>query len=583
MLFSIRIYTICIAILGCLGVMTGYGQSLNSSGNDFIYFIPLPAGISKADLKAANSELRSRLHDYTRSKLNHPGSSAENDLVIVFTDGYGQPILPDVAPRSASSRMSNCELNYTFNSPAQPWNSTQLSSFSTWIGDIYPVIKQVVGNPFFNITVNVRKDSTITASGYFYLALNEVVLRSATAQAFCHESIHAFRDAYIMGISVYEEGLTRAAEIEVFDRLTNYTHPSDEFHGYDYDQYYDALNRPAIGSANGNVTTNITLTALKYNIASYAWAKALIEDNNFIRNFNDSLYERAAIDPNILSSPGALKGIVANIKPVVEGLPVDLWYSRQHIFDMSPPVGYALYQRVNQYVIDYFYRDEYGNETPQSGAQLSWQVFDYAGNLLTSGSGSSSPGYGWVDCHLSFPNYTGRVKIVASVQSPQGLLADTVYRSNQPGASGVFGVVDGANTGIVSVTPLDTLMPTQTASLVNGAFYIASLKNVRGRFRVEFSYPGCGHVSRVFVKDRSSYFVSISNDPTALWVGSIDGSWHNAMNWSGGIVPDDCMDVVLNPGTKFNCVINAPASCRRLTVNPGVVLAVNSDVLVKSQ
>jgi hypothetical protein len=577
-----------IAVFPFCGIIKSYTQILQTNtGGDFISYIKLPPGISKSDVLTGNQNTRAYLHNYTKARLasyfHNDSFSGNTDRIIVFTDQEGVPVLPNRSGNQQVARVSNYELSYTFDSPSQPWTSSQLSSFNTWANDIYPVIKQVIGNPFFNITVNVSKDSTIAASGYFYLSYNEMVLRSAASQVFCHESIHAFRDDYIMALSTYEEGLTRAAEIEVFNELVNYTHPSDEFHSYEYDQYYAALNRPAIGCVNGNATANITLTALKYNISSYTWGKAYLEDNSFLKKFNDSLYERAAVNISTLGTESTLRNIFENIKPVIEGLPASMWYDKQFILNTHPSTGYQLYQRINQYVIDYFYRDSYGNETPQSGATLSWQIFNNADVLITSGSGVSSAGYGWVDCHTSITGYTGRVKVIASVQSPQGLLTDTVFRANQPGASGVFGVVEDANTGTISVTPLDTAMATQTTVLVNGAFFISSFKNVRGRFRIEYNYPDCGHVSKIFTKDRSNYFISIKKEPFTYWVGSLDNSWHNQLNWSGGTVPDECMDVIMNPNTKFNCVINAPASCRSLTLNNGVILTANSNLFIKPQ
>jgi hypothetical protein len=321
---------------------------------------------------------------------------------------------------------------------------------------------------------------------------------------------------------------------------------------------------------------------LKYNISSYIWGKAYLEDNSFLETFNDTLYARASADISTLYSESALRNIFETLKPVVEGLPNLMWYDKQFILNTAPAPGYKLYQRINQYTIDYFYRDNYGNETPQSGAIISWEVFNNVNVLVASGSGVSAPGYGWIEYHPSFAGYTGRIKVVATVQSPQGLVTDTAYRSNQSNATGVFGVVQDADMGTVAVTPLDTLLSTQTANLVNGAFFIPSFQNVRGRFRIDFNYPDCRRVSRIFTKDRSNYFVGIKKEPVTYWVGSVDNSWHNQLNWSGGAVPDQCTDVIINPGTKFNCLISSPASCRTLTLNNGVVLTANDNLFIQS-
>lgn len=553
-----------------------------AKAGDVICYLPLPPGISSTQLRPGNNRLISQLHQYARTRLENPYSGSEtagHDRVILFTDAAGNVIRPE-ANQVPAARINGFDLQFTFNSPAQPWTAAQLASFATWISDIYPAIKQLLGSPFFNSAVNVRRDSTLTVSGYFYPALNEIVLRTPTAQSFCHETIHAFRDDYVMALSAFEEGLTRAAEVEVFGRLTAYTHPSDEFHSYEYDQYYDALNKKAIGCFNGNLAANITLTAMKYNLASYAWGKAQIEDTSFLRRFNDSLYDHAAVNLATLASPTMLAAMAANLKPLVEGWPFQLWYSRQQILNVSPPSGYQLFQRVNQFYLDYFYRDMYGAEAPQSGSMLNWQALDYANNVLASGTGATAAVFGWVDCGISLPGYTGRLKLIANVQSPQGLISDTAIRAYQPGASGVFGVVEDANTGTVSVTPLDTALATQTATLQNGAFSLPALKNVRGRFRVDYYFSDCGHVSRIFTKDRSSYFISIRKEPVSYWTGAVDDSWHNPLNWTGGAIPDDCTDAVIMAGVLHPCVVNTPASCRTLTIQAGAVITANSDLTI---
>jgi hypothetical protein len=440
------------------------------------------------------------------------------DLIIVFTDQDGEPVLPDKEKRNArndqAARINNNELTYTFNSPSQPWSASQLTALNTYVNDFYPVIKSIIGSPLFNITLNVRLDVNISYAGLYFPSMNEMVLAGLNEDAFCHESIHAFRDDYVMELSTYEEGMTRAAEVEVFNRLENYMHDYDEFHSYSYDYFYEALNRPNIGSAGGSVFSNMTLQLLRYQVSSYVWAKAYLEDNRFLERFNDSLYSRTVVDPSTRYTESKLRNIFETIKPVVEGIPNQLWYNMQHILHATPSAGYKLYQRINQYTIDYFYRATGGGETPQGGVILSWEVFDYNNTLINSGNGVSSPGYGFLSFNPGIPaNYNGRIKIVASVESPAGLITDTVYRTKQPiDDQGIFGLVKESNTGTITITPLDTVMAPVTANLINGAFSFPALENVRGRFRVVFTYPDASHVTRIYTKDRSKYFLSISKE-----------------------------------------------------------------------
>ena len=50
---------------------------------------------------------------------------------------------------------------------------------------------------------------------------------------------------------------------------------------------------------------------------------------------------------------------------------------------------------------------------------LNWQAPDHANNVLASGTGLIAAVFGWVDCGISLPGYTGRLKLIANVQSPQ--------------------------------------------------------------------------------------------------------------------------------------------------------------------
>jgi hypothetical protein len=558
--------------------------------DESILYIPLPKGTPRSDVFSNDRTIKTNLHNYTKSivaarRPAGPGTM-DIDLIIVFTDEQGNPIFPDmgnpVTPNH-TARVTTHELTYTFNPYSHPWTAAELSLLNNYIADIYPAIKNVIGSPFFNITVNVAKDPSIQASGYYYSGSNEIVLRNASADVFCHESIHAFRGYWLMGLSTYEEGMTRAAEIEVFNQLAAYTHSFGEFHGHDYDMFYDALNRPALGTAYGYVGGNNTLVVLKYAMCGYIWGKAYLEDHSFLKRFNDSLYEKTSVNLNARLSESVLKSIVIAIKPVLEGLPISLWYERQFTLNTNPSPGYKLYQRINGYTLDYFYRNAVGDELPQSGVPLSMRIFNHNDSLVYSGSSISAPVYGWASFYPQFSGYSGRVKVVGSVQSPDGLITDTVFRSHFPEANGIFGIVEGVNTGLVSVTPLDSLLGKKTALLVNGAFQLPSLKNVAGRFRIEFTYPDCSRVSRVFTKDRSDYFIAIRKDPTALWVGETDSSWHKGSNWSGGLVPNECTDVIINGGTRFNCVINAPASCRSITITPGATVTANTSLLIKKQ
>lgn len=56
------------------------------------------------------------------------------------------------------------------------------------------------------------------------------------------------------------------------------------------------------------------------------------------------------------------------------------------------------------------------------------------------------------------------------------------------------------------------------------------------------------------------------------WTGTVDSLWTNTGNWSCGIIPDANTDVIINSVVPYLPVINANASCRSFTANPGVII-----------
>ena len=116
-----------------------------------------------------------------------------------------------------------------------------------------------------------------------------MIVRSAsveTLDALCHEMLHAFRDDNIIGLNTFEEGMARVAEVEIFDQLAGYVHPFDEAHQDQDHVYYELLNRPEIGSPRGSFDDGYVATLLRYQLAGYAWGKALIENDQFLARFN---------------------------------------------------------------------------------------------------------------------------------------------------------------------------------------------------------------------------------------------------------------------------------------------------------
>jgi hypothetical protein len=61
----------------------------------------------------------------------------------------------------------------------------------------------------------------------------------------------------------------------------------------------------------------------------------------------------------------------------------------------------------------------------------------------------------------------------------------------------------------------------------------------------------------------------------AYWNGAASAFWANPLNWNCGIVPDANTDAIINNGTVL---VNTNTVCRSVTVAPGVVFTVNTNV-----
>lgn len=82
--------------------------------------------------------------------------------------------------------------------------------------------------------------------------------------------------------------------------------------------------------------------------------------------------------------------------------------------------------------------------------------------------------------------------------------------------------------------------------------------------------------SKVFVCGKLSGIVE-------RWIGTVDNSWHNPLNWACNLVPDINTDVVIKPGTPFSCSIENPAVCASLTIYPGATLTAKDNLVIGTQ
>lgn len=481
-------------------------------------YLPLPADVSKEELLLPSDDLEDRLHGLAVGALMSvrsapPATPQEQlDAIVIFVDHEGQPILPDLElARSSTPRdgeaQERSELTFTFNSPSYPWTPQEQAVLTTQLSTFYLEAQAIYGAPAFSIAVNVRRDPTITFSGLYYPSLNEMVLRNGSSpDNVCHEMIHAFRDDNVIHSASFEEGMTRAAEVEVFNRLAAYQHPFDENHSYTLDVYYEDLNRRAIGSQGGNFFAGYVSALLRYQLAGYAWAKVYLENNGFFSNLNAALYARALSDPDVLGNENKLIRLVAAVQASVEGLAFGAWYLNQAVLNTHPPSGAFLYHRINEFTVDRFSRFAGGSESMQGNAPIQWAVYDYLGGALDSGAATTSS-LGTASFIPAIPaNYTGQIRVQLTGDTADGPISDSALRS-WGNEEGVFGIVPDSLTGSLTITPLDGQAAPSTVHVTNGSFSVGSLATVRGRFLAEFSGVAGESFAKRFTKDASRYFL----------------------------------------------------------------------------
>jgi uncharacterized repeat protein (TIGR01451 family) len=347
-----------------------------------------------------------------------------------------------------------------------------------------------------------------------------------------------------------------------------------------YDVYYEGLNRQVIGSQFGNFDYASPFLLLRYDLTGYAWAKIFLENPNFFIDFNRTIYDRTLLNPSALSDASILRDIASSLQPVVEGKPFFTWYEQQGIFDTTPQQGYFLYQNISNFNVYYFSRDTSGSEKMIAGATIQWEIYDHEDRLMLSGSGVTSP-LGWISLNPLLPvDYRGRIKILTSVMTPDGLINNTVFTSAGD-HNGIFGIVEGTDTGVITITPLDGDSPTVTVDVACGIFDAPSLAVEKGRFIAVYR-DGEGQIfSKQFNKDASDYFLSMVKStsiadlsvfqtitPGQVTVGSNLMYTLTVVNNGPDAATELFLADILPPDVTFVSVTSAQGSC---TFSPSTV------------
>jgi hypothetical protein len=410
----------------------------------------------------------------------------------VIIDGY--------PPSQETSLISTTvtEISFTYESADYPWTPDELAILQTWIADFYPNIQKLMGPPAESYTVNIRQNPDLGEAALFFYTggAGEIVLpRLGEPHLPAHEMIHAFRGRRNMQNAAFEEGMTRAIEVALFNLLPQYEY-YNRHHSYGIDIYYEANNQPGLGAKNGNFFTGFINTFERYQQAGYAWWKCIAEDPRFMVKFHRAYYAQAARNPSITANTDILKSIARNIKPLVEGLLFNKWWAKQYIFNFAPPVGYQLIYKKDTDTLYLVYRSPSGFEQMISGENVLWTIFDYNENIILSDVTTTND-WGWFSIPGYFPNYQGRLRIEAKTTTPEGEIVQSFWSYTGP-TNGLFGISTKKTTGSV-------IIGTTQVPIVNGAFIFPDMY-FSGKIKIIH-----GLIKNVRTVDSSGYFVLMKN------------------------------------------------------------------------
>lgn len=86
-----------------------------------------------------------------------------------------------------------------------------------------------------------------------------------------------------------------------------------------------------------------------------------------------------------------------------------------------------------------------------------------------------------------------------------------------------------------------------------------------------------GKKYRCFING-SSYSEEFTLKFYSSWQGSANNNWHNAANWSCGVVPDEFTDVYISTEAPNYPSVSSTADCRSLLLQPGATVNVSPGV-----
>jgi hypothetical protein len=437
-----------------------------------------------------SSVLRRQIEYANRGKGIRLNPDLRISRAVMLAQG-GELVRPDAALHKIS-RAANEIHSFTysgFSTEERQWISDQ------FVSNAYNAAKALYGNPAYDIDeVNVILDGAIDdshsfAGGYYNASLNEIHIppsgdKDMMQLDFLLLMLFAFHDEAMLSYDAFENGMARAAAVIIKKQL-NPNFIFDLYTHYYLMQIYDLLNQPALGNSTFFPASGWD-GMLIWRLATCAspWLKCYTENNAFFRDFNTRYYAAYKANPQIAGNVPALRPLLAQVVPQVEGTPFNDWFPKQQVLNTADTPGPKLFvynaptypddPDLDGYglniIVQYYTSDGSGDETPLNGKcyPVYWD-YQYSFPDLTIGDQYEeipiADGIGAVGPVFFIPTTVDPAQRVA-IDLTIGVTTQRIYFP--AGYSGTtadyndfFGVVLGADMGTLEVqfqggSPLQT-------------------------------------------------------------------------------------------------------------------------------
>jgi len=157
---------------------------------------------------------------------------------------------------------------------------------------------------------------------------------SENVDTIIHEIIHAFHGISALNAPVTEEGITVATTDAVMGKLATQG-TIQAFSPYVSLTDDEAANlNVSLGNPPGDSSFyNLPKETVQsyYELAGWSWQQIYQEDANFLKSFNEALYNK--VSKGFSPTPAVVRTTIAEVKPAIRGMPTADWLATQVIFN----------------------------------------------------------------------------------------------------------------------------------------------------------------------------------------------------------------------------------------------------------